>query len=226
MRSTIHSNHTRRTLVTAAAAVVAAFFLTAGPLHAAVPAPAYDAAFTQFQQAASGGGEKAIESAAEQFGRLAETEPADPVLLAYSGAATAMRATTTMLPWRKMAFADDGLAKLDKALSMLDASHDSPLHRGVPASIETRFVAANTFLRLPTMFNRHARGTRLLDEVLKSPLLASSPVGFRAAVWMRAADEAASDKHPDQARQWLQQVVSSGAPQAATAQAKLKELAP
>ena len=43
-------------------------------------------------------------------------------------------------------------------------------------------VAANTFMRLPAMFNRHARGVRLLDEVTKSPLLASAPAGFKAAV--------------------------------------------
>lgn len=220
----------RRALVAwwgpAAAAVLASLLMISGPLVAAAPEPAYDAAFSVFQQAAAGGDAKAIEAAAEQFGRLAAAEPADPVLLAYSGAATAMRATTTMLPWRKLAFADEGLAQLDKALALLNAEHDALLHKNVPATLEARFVAASTFLRLPAMFNRHARGARLLDEVLKSPLLPAAPAGFRAAVWMRAADEAAADKRPNDARQWLQQVVASGAPQATGAQAKLKAIAP
>jgi len=208
------------------ASSLAATLMLAAPAQCAVAREAYDAAFTEFQKAANGGDTKTIESAAEQFGQLVAAEPADPVLLAYSGAATAMRATTTVLPWRRLAFADDGLAQVDKALAMLGAEHDTLLHRNVPASLETRFVAANTFLRLPGMFNRHARGARLLDEVLKSPLLAAAPAGFRAAVWMRAADEAAANKRPGEARQWLQQVVSSGAPQAANAQARLKEIAP
>ena len=180
------STFTRRALLTwgftALAAFAGATLLAAAPAFAAVPEPAYEAAVQQFQQAAAGSDTKAIEAAAEQFGQLAAIDPSDPVLLAYSGAATAMRATTTMLPWRKMSYAEDGLAQLDKALALLKPEHDVPLHRNVPASLETRLVAANTFIRLPAMFNRRARGVRLLDEVVKSPLLAAAPAGFRAAV--------------------------------------------
>jgi hypothetical protein len=192
---TPRSRTSRRALLTWWAASVGAFvaatLMATGPLHAAVPAPAFDAAFQQFQQASARGEAKTIEAAAEQFGRLAAAAPGDPVLLAYSGAATTMRATTTMLPWRKLAHADEGLAQIDKALALLASGHDMPLYRNVPASLETRFVAASTFLRLPAMFNRQARGARLLDEVVKSPLLAAAPEGFRAAVARRAADEAA-----------------------------------
>jgi hypothetical protein len=191
------------------------------PVHAAAPAGAFDAAFQQFQRAA-GGDTASIEPAAEQFARLVADAPGDPVLLAYGGSATAMRATTTWLPWRKMGFADDGLAQIDKGLALLAPAHDAPLYRGVAASLETRFVAASTFLRLPGMFHRHARGERLLDKVLKSPLLAAAPVGFRAAVWLRAAEAATGGAHPEQARGWLQKVADSGAPQAALAQARLK----
>jgi hypothetical protein len=183
---TPRSTVTRRALLalwlTTLAAFAGATLMTAAPACAAVPEPAYDAAFQQFQQAAAGSNTKAIEAAAEQFGQLAATDPADPVLLAYSGAATAMRATTTMLPWRKMSYAEDGLAQLDKALALLRPEHDTLLHKNVPASLETRLVAANTFLRLPSMFNRRARGVKLLDDVLKNPLLASAPAGFKAAV--------------------------------------------
>lgn len=228
--SKIPSARTRRAVLAwwaaTAAAALAATLMISSPLQAAVPAADYDAAFQQFQRASAGADGKAIESAAEQFGRLAAAEPGDPVLLAYSGAATAMRATTTMLPWRKLSFADDGLAQIDKALALLDAQHDTLLHRQVPASIETRFVAANTFLRMPSMFNRHPRGVRLLDEVLQHPLFASAPLPFRATVWMFAAEQAARDKRPEHARQWLQRVVASGAPQAAHAQSKLQGLNP
>jgi hypothetical protein len=228
--SKIPSARTRRAMLAcwaaSAAAALATTLMIESPLQAAVPTAAYDAAFGQFQQAAAGAGAKAIESAAEQFGRLAAGEPGDPVLLAYSGAATAMRATTTMLPWRKLSFADDGLAQIDKALALLDAQHDTLLHRLVPASIETRFIAANTFLRMPSMFNRHPRGVRLLDEVLQHPLFASAPLEFRASVWLFAAEQAARDKRPEQARQWLQRVVASGAPQAARAQSTLQGINP
>ena len=78
---------------------------------------------------------------------------------------------------------------------------------------------------MPSMFNRTARGRRLLDEVLQSPLLEASPLPFRGTVWLRAGVAAAADNRPADARRWFEQVVSSGAPQAGAAQAKLKELA-
>jgi hypothetical protein len=195
---------------------------SAAPALAADPA-AFDAAFAAFQRA-NAGDEGAIDAAVDKFDALSTAEPGEPVLLAYSGSATAMRARTTLLPWKKMSYAEDGLARIDKALALLTPAHDAPLHRGIPASVEVRFVAAGTFLAMPSMFNRHARGTKLLADVLASPLLGSAPLGFRGAVWLRAGIEAVADKRPDEARRWLQQVLSSGAPQAANAQAKLKEL--
>jgi hypothetical protein len=184
----------------------------------------YAAALNEFLRGAGEGGDAAIEAAAEQFGKLSQAEPNDPVLRAYAGASTSMRARTTMLPWKKMGYAEDGLAQIDKALALLTPAHDAPGYRGVPASLETRFTAAGTFLALPSMFNRNARGAKLLDEVAKSPLLDGAPLPFKAAVWLRAGQEAAKAQNAAEARQWLEKVVASGAPQAAAAQAKLKEL--
>lgn len=219
-----------RAAVAAATLALAAAGLTlapaavgAQPAAATADDGAFAPAFARFQQAAAGD-EAAIDDAAAQFAKLSAAQPADPVLRAYAGAAGSMRAKTTLLPWRKLSYAEDGLALIDKALAQLTPAHDAPAHQGVPASLETRFVAAGTFLALPSMFNRGARGAKLLDEVLKSPLLAGAPLGFKGAVWLRAGQQAAADKQPAQARQWLNQVVAAGAPQAAAAQAKLKEL--
>lgn len=203
--------------------LIALLALAAALPAVAVEPAAFQTAFQQFQRATAGD-KDAIEPAAQQFGSLSAAEPADPVLLAYAGAATSMRATTTMLPWKKMSLAEDGLAQLDKALAMLAPAHEQLLHRGTPATLETRFIAANTFLALPAMFNRQPRGAKLLDEVLASPQFAGAPLGFRGAVWLRAGIAAQSDKRPDDAKRWFQQVISSGAPQAPAAQAKLKEL--
>lgn len=205
--------------------LASAVWLVAAPAPAhAADAATFETAAALFQQAVAGD-EDAVDGAARQFATLATAHPGDPVLLAYAGASTALRATTTMLPWKKMAFADEGLARIDKALSLITPAHDAPAHRGTPASLEARFVAANTFLGMPSLFNRHARGARLLEEVLSSPLLAASPLPFRGAVWLRAGTAAVADKRTADARRWFDQVIASGAPQSTTAQAKLKELA-
>lgn len=206
--------------VTLIAAMAAAF----APAALATDASSFEAAVYEFQRA-NAGVESAIEPAAERFGALLSADPGNPVLLAYSGAATAMRARTTLLPWKKMGFAEDGLTQIDKALALLLPVHDAPLYRGTPASLEARFTAASVFLALPGLFNRYARGTKLLDDVLASPLLAQAPLRFRGAVWLRAGAEALADKRPEDARRLLQLVLSNGAPQAEQASAKLREIA-
>lgn len=190
---------------------------------AAIDAAAFEQAVERLQQATPGQAD-AIEDTLLRFQRLQAAEPADPVLRAYLGAATSMRATTTWMPWKKIQHAEDGLALIDKALAQLTPAHEAPLHRGVPAVLEARFVAAGTFLALPSMFNRGERGRQQLDLVLKSPLFDAAPAPFRAAVWLRAARLAEQDGQPDQRRQWLQKVAASDAPQAVAARRQLEAL--
>lgn len=219
------STRCERLRALAMAAALAGFSAAWTSPAQAADAASFDAAISEFQRANSGV-DSAIEPASERFAALLTAEPGDPVLLAYSGAAMALRARSTLLPWKKMSHAEDGLAQLDKALVLLTPVHDAAAYRGTPASLETRFTAASVFLALPGLFNRHARGTKLLDEVLTNPLLASAPLPFRGAVWLRAGEEAIADKRLDDARRLLQQVQASGAPQAPRAQAKLREIAP
>lgn len=189
----------------------------------AIPEPQFQSAFKEFLQA-SGGDSAAIDRAAEAFSGLLNIEPINPVLLAYSGAATAMKAGTTMLPWKKMGFAEDGLAQLDKALALLTPAHNAPVQNDTPGVLEVKYVAANTFLAVPGFMHRQERGTKLLGEVLASPLLANAPLGFRGAVWLKASKEASKAKNTLEAKRYLSLIVQQQAPQAEQARALLKGL--
>lgn len=208
------------TLPRALAVAALTLALTAGQ---AAPDAQFQPAFQLFNQA-SAGDKAAVDAAAEAFDKLLQAEPASPVLMAYSGASTAMKARTTMLPWKKMGFAEDGLAALDKSLALLTPAHDAIGQHGTPASLETRFVAASTFLAVPDFMHRGARGHALLAEVLASPLLAQSPLPFQAAVWMQAGKQAAKENRAADARRLFEQVVQRGAPQAEQARAALQGL--
>ncbi len=190
----------------------------------AIPEAQLQPALEQFLQATHGN-EAAIEKSADAFAALLAQEPTNPVLMAYSGAATSLKATTTMLPWKKMRYAEDGMALLDKALALLTTTNNAALQHDVPATLEVRFVASNTFLAVPGFMNRGARGAKLLSEVLASPLLASSPLGFRGDVWMKAAEVAAKDKRPEEARKFFNEVIRANAPQAQAARTQLQALA-
>jgi hypothetical protein len=210
----------RQRRVFAFVAVVIGSVVASGVVCAA-PDAAFDNAFQQFIRA-SGGDKSATEPAAEAFDALLKAEPTNPVLLAYAGASTAMRAGTTVMPWKKMGYAEDGLAMIDKALAMLTPAHDAPVQRGTPGSLEVRFVAANSFLAVPGFMNRAARGTKLLGEVLASPLFDTSPLPFRGTVWMRAARLATQEQRGADAQRYLNEVISHNAPQAEQARALLK----
>ena len=145
-------------------------------------APAFEA-FTQ----ASAGNTQAVERAAQAFAALLKAEPDNPVLLAYSGATTSLQAATTWLPWKKLAYAEDGLAQLDKALALLTPAHSAVLQRGTPAQLEVKLVAANTFLAVPGFMNRRERGVALVQDLLVSPALPGTPKAFQAAVHRAAA---------------------------------------
>ena len=184
---------------------------------------AFEPAFQHFMLA-SAGDKDAIDKAADEFADLLKAEPASPVLLAYAGAGVAMKAGTTAMPWKKMGYAEDGLAQIDKALALLTPAHDAPMQHGTPGSLEVKYIAANTFLAVPGFMNRGARGTKLLNDVIASPLFAAAPLPFKGQVWMRAAALAAKEERGADAKRWWNEVIAQGAPQAEAAKAKLKGL--
>lgn len=189
------------TAVALAAAILVALQVPT-TAHAATPtatastsvAPASEAwarALAQFQKAAKGD-DSAIDDALAALTSLSAAHPGHPALKAYLGATVAMQGRAAWLPWRKMRHAEDGLAQIDKALSLLTPEHQSTLQRGVPVALETKLVAANTFLQLPSMFMRHERGQALLSEVMNSPQLSATPPDFKAAVRALATAQGSS----------------------------------
>jgi hypothetical protein len=213
----------RSVFVRLTTALTAAVLLVAMHAAHAVPAAQFESAYGAFAQASTGN-TSAIDQSAEAFAALLKAEPINPVLMAYAGATTAMRANTTWFPWRKMSFAEDGMALLDKSLAMLTPAHNAPLQHEVPAVLEVRFLAANTFLAVPGFMNRGPRGVKLLQAVVNSPLLIASPLVFREDVWMVAAQQAVKDKRPEDARKYLNEVVKARGPKLEAAQTQLKGL--
>jgi hypothetical protein len=180
----------------------------------------FDAAFAQFNRA-NGGDNDAIDATVEAFEVLLKSEPTNPLLLAYAGAATTMRARATFLPWKKMSHSEDGLALVDKSLALLAPQHDAVMQHGTPGALEVKLTAASTYLAMPGFMNRGAQGAKLLGDVLASPLLATAPLQFRGATWMTAGRVALKDGRGDEARKHFQKVIDSGAPQADAARTAL-----
>lgn len=197
--------------------------LLVGPVHAAPEMAAFSAAQQSFIHA-SQGDTSATETALAQFEHLLANDPAHPLLHVYHGAAFSLQARDSLLPWRKMRYADDGLAEIDRALASLRPEHETEQVRGVPVAAESRFVAASTFSALPEMFHRADAGRRQLAQVLNAPGFDTWPEGFRASVLMKAAELARKDAKPADEARYLKRVAGYAVPQAALARTRLKEL--
>lgn len=217
--ATLFSHLPRRSVLLAALALGLSF----GAATAATTDAQFQSAFQTFQ-AAQNGDVAALDVAADQFHDLLKAEPGHPTLMVYAGAATALKAKSTFMPWKKIGYAEDGLALIDKGLALLQPAHDTMLLNRSPVSLQARFTAANTFLNLPAFFNRNARGVKLLAEVQASPLLSQATPGFQGAVLLRAGQQAAKEFRNADARRDFQAVIQRQLPQAEAAKAQLQGL--
>lgn len=163
----------------------------------------FAAAEVLFRKAADGD-KNAVEEAVTRFERLAAADtPYAPTFQAYLGAAQAMQGRDAWMPWTKMRATERGLSNLDRALRRLEPRHDTTLLRGAPVALETRLVAATTFVALPGLFHRLDAGRNILRAALNSPALNAAPPSLRAALHRQAALAAAKDKQTaEEAAQW------------------------
>ncbi len=168
--------------------------------------------------------DSSVQAAVERWKALAAAEPGNPLVRTYTGSAVSMQATTTVLPWKKMGYTEDGLAMIDKALASLTSEHDAQKVAGSPVSLLTRFSTASTFLALPAMFNRGPRGEDQLNIVLKHPGFDGSALAFKSNVWLTAGAHAAKTGQKEVARKYFEQVIQAKAPLADTARKQLELL--
>ena len=165
--------------------------LAVGAAAAQSPDAPFTGAANTFRQARDGQ-ESRIEPAIAAFEALARAEPAQPLYAAYLGSAITLKAREAWMPWSKMKYSEQGLDHIDRALGTLKPEHDRQSMRGVPVGLETRFVAASTFVKLPDgIFHRRAAGLKLLEQVQRHPAFAAAPESFRSAVTKTAAEATA-----------------------------------
>ena len=169
-------------------ALVAAFALpAAGPgfIPVAYAAPAadgnFDAALREFDAARAD--QKHLDAAIAALRGLPADPQRQPLAAACLGSALALQGKAAWMPWNKMKFTEQGLDQLDAALALLKPEHGAVLVRGVPVALQTRLVAAATFVAVPDgLFHRRADGRKLLAALRADPLLAGAPAAFRAEV--------------------------------------------
>ena len=173
------------------------------------------------------GDEDATELALDQFDRLIEMAPDNPLFTVYLGSAYTLKARDAMMPWTRLKYLDKGLGIIDKTLRKLAPVHDETLMRGVPVSVETRLVAVSTFLSVPGFLNRLQPAKDLLQDVFTDPVFESSSSIVKARFYLQAANAAKREDEPTKEKAFLQKVLNEmpDAPFALDVEQRLRESA-
>lgn len=91
--------------------------------------------------------------ATKDFQSLLAAHPHNPVLMAYSGSLTLLKAAHTWAFWNKQSLAQQGLAEMDKAVA------------ADPGNLEARFIRGASCWHLPFFFHRKQQAERDLTFV-------------------------------------------------------------
>ncbi len=151
------------------------------------------------------GDKTAVRDALRQFRTLSHNHPKEPVFIAYLGACMTLRGRDAANNIEKGRLTEEGLAQIDLALKLLAESGD----KGSPRALDTKLVAVNAFIHIPSFFNRHGEGKRLLQEILAHPSFDGMAAGFKAAAYMAAALVARGDHDDEAYRRYLNLAAST-----------------
>ena len=167
------------------------FFLCALLALTALSATALD--FDELEQARShfagavDDDDDALDEAFDAFQRLSQAHPSDALLLAYYGSTEAMQGGAAFWPWKKMDLANAGMAKIDKALIMMETNADERVIDGLAVTLEARLVAMSTYLAVPGFFNRLESADEAYQAAVQSPEFEQAPAHVRAQLWFSGA---------------------------------------
>jgi hypothetical protein len=181
-----------------------ALLLAVSPLHAEDMGRELTEARAVFLQGVDGD-RHAVREATNRFRTLSRSHPDDPVFLAYFGACMSLQGRDAPTSFNKKQFTEEGLEDIDQALKLLSAGND----KNSSGYLDTLLVAANTFIHIPSFFNRYDRGKQLLREILAHRDFDKMAPGFKAAANMAAALVAHGEGDDKEYRRYLDLTVNA-----------------
>jgi hypothetical protein len=198
--------------------IATALFSAPSPLQAADIESELSEARQVFLQGVDGD-KHAVRDATNRFRSLSLNYPKEPVFVAYFGACMTLQGRDAPNGINKQRLTEEGLGKIDFALQQLADDKNMPSIR----RLDIKLVAANSFIYIPSFFNRYDRGKRLLKEILEDPDFNKMAPGFKSASYFAAAMVAQGDGNKSEQRQYLELAVSTD-PQGRNAQFASKML--
>ncbi|MGL5431208.1 MAG: hypothetical protein ACRC9S_10900 [Vibrio sp.] len=198
--------------------------LSVGPVYA-LPS---EAMIQRYNQAAQGD-EKLVEPLYTDLENLLAQEGASALSLVYLGSTRTLMGRDAFLPWKKMRYSEEGLAMIDKGLTLLSGhtntssehtAHSEERRSGLPTQMLAIAVAAATYTAMPDMFNHFERGYDLYLNLLADPQFQTQPFASSAWIYRLAIVAALRGKDEEQAQLWLKTMQQADAQHPDTQQAQ------
>ncbi|ENM3917597.1 hypothetical protein DDN19_001884 [Vibrio cholerae] len=215
---------TRTSLSLTAYVAVLLFSLSAWPVFA-LPS---EAMIQRYNQAAQGD-EKLVEPLYSDLEKLVAQEGATALSLVYLGSTRTLMGRDAFLPWKKMRYSEEGLATIEKGLSLLSSqatqssehtASSEEIRNGLPVQMLAMAAAAATYTAMPDMFNYFERGYDLYLNLLADPQFQAQPFAATAWIYRLAIVAALRAKDEAQARLWLEAMQQADAQHPDTQQAQ------
>lgn len=151
-----------------------------------------------------------LDAVYEELKQAQEQDPSDAWTLFHYGAVEALKGDDAFLPWSKMRFTENGLARMDKALNMLDQQNWEQHFRGLPQALYMQASAAATFTSVPDFFKVSEQGLALFSDVIDHAEFNAAPAQATSWVYWRAIKAAKQHDRDAQAEDWYQRLQQSG----------------
>lgn len=135
------------------------------------------------------GDKRAVRDATVRFRTLSRAHPQEAVFIAYLGACTTLQGRDGTNNIERRRLTENGLREIDRAVALAAGTERDPVRY-----LDTLLVAVNSYIHVPSFFNRNDDGRRLVQEILAHPGFEQMAAAFRAAAYMAAALIAQGDR--------------------------------
>lgn len=139
-----------------------------------------------------------------------ETDPSNPVAIAYRGSIRTMMARESILPYRKLSYLKEGMDQLDDATSRLSEAQPFDGHDG---KLEILMVSSTTNAKIPSMFGRRPMAERDFRKAIALPAFekALPEEKAQAYAWLAVIT---ADTNPEDSKRFLADAKQLDAPTA------------
>lgn len=146
--------------------------------------------------------DKDFYAAWQQFEQLDAQYPDHPAVQTFYGSLETAKATRVLMPWSKIKWAERGLDRIDRAMTLLGPEHETEILVGIPVATDSRIAATTTLLAVPGFLNRLEDAKAVFADLLDSTDLESMPAVVQRRIYHLGVDIAKVSDDEQQLEEW------------------------